>query len=184
MRRLLALLLLLLPLPVAAQEVTVSDAPHTLIHEIVIPAAPSEVWEAVGTMEGWLTWATPLVRGTEGSDRFETSYNPDAAPAGPDTIEQEWITRDPPRTVAFRTTRTPEGFPHAEAYLNVVSTFTLTPSGEDATHVRLVTSGYPDDAAGEALMAFFREGNRMSLQQLHRRFVEGPVDWPARLSRP
>ena len=111
MLRLLALLLLLLPLPAAAQEVTVSEAPHTLIHEIVVPAPPAEVWQAVGTTDGWRTWATPLVRAVEGSDRFETSYNPDAAPAGPDTIEQEWITRDAPRTAAFRTTRTPEGSP-------------------------------------------------------------------------
>lgn len=32
-------------------------------------------------------------------------------------------------------------------------------------------------AAGDALLSFFREGNRTSLQQLHRRFVTGPVDW-------
>ncbi|MFC5343138.1 SRPBCC family protein [Brevundimonas staleyi] len=184
MRRLLALLLLLLPLPVVAQEVTVTEAPGELVHQIVIPAPPAEVWQAVGTMEGWRTWATPLVRAVADSDRFETSYNPDAAPAGPDTIEQEWIARDAPRTVSFRTTRTPEGFPHADAYLNVVSTFELTPGGDDATHLKLVTSGYPDDAAGAALMGFFREGNRLSLQQLHQRFVDGPVDWPTRLSRP
>jgi uncharacterized protein YndB with AHSA1/START domain len=183
MRRLLALLLVLLPLPVAAQEVTVSEQPHTLIHEIVIPASPAEVWDAVGTMEGWRTWATPLVREAEGSDRFETSYNPEAVSAGPDTIEQEWISRDAPRTVSFRTTRTPDGFPHAEAYLNVVSTFELTPRG-DATLVRLTTAGYPDDAAGAALMGFFREGNKLSLIQLHNRFVDGPVDWQARASQP
>lgn len=66
----------------------------------------------------------------------------------------------------------------------MVSTFTLTRRGDDATHVRLVTSGYPDDAAGEALMGFFREGNRLSLLQLHARFVDGPIDWTARLRQP
>lgn len=183
MRRLIALLLMLLPLPAAAQQIDVSihtraDGTRTLVHEILVPAPADAVWQAVGTVEGWRTWATPLVRPVAGTDRFETSYKPDAAPGGPETIEHQWLTRQPPRSVSFRTTRTPAGFPHAEAYLRTTSTFTLLPDAT-GTRVTLTSDGYADDAAGDALVGFFREGNRLSLLQLHRRFTAGPLDWQA-----
>lgn len=87
-------------------------------------------------------------------DRFETGYDPRA----PSALEQQWIERTAPCRAAFRTTRTPEGFPHADAYLRVTSRFVLTPLGAGATRVRLEGSGYPAGPAGDALIAFFREG--------------------------
>jgi len=174
---------LLLAAAPPAQDVTVSvstesDGTRTLVHEIVVPAAVEEVWQAVSTEEGWQTWAVPVVRQVAGSpDRFETSYDPGAAPGSAATIEQQWGKRERPRRVEFRTTRTPDGFPHAEAYVRVTSTFELAPEGEKATRLRLVGTGYAPGAEGDELLAFFREGNRMSLEQLHRRFTKGPIDW-------
>jgi uncharacterized protein YndB with AHSA1/START domain len=188
MRGLIALLLTLVAWPAVAQEVSVtlataSDGTRTLTHEVVVPATPEAVWQAVATAEGWRTWAVPLARATAGGERFETSYDPAAPPGSASTIEQAWITRDPPRGASFRTTRTPAGFPHADAYLRVVSRFELEPVGTEATRVRLTGSGYAAGADGDVLIGFFREGNRTSLQQLHARFVSGPIDWPARLAR-
>lgn len=183
-----ALPLLLAASPAAAQQVdvnltTAADGTRTLSHEIVIPAAPQAVWTAIATVEGWRTWAIPLAREVPGSpDRFETSYDPTAAPGAASTIEQQWLERTAPHRVAFRTTRTPAGFPHADAYLRVTSSFLLTPAGPTATRLRLTGSGYPAGAAGDTLIAFFRKGNRASLQQLHKRFTAGPIDWAA--SRP
>jgi len=169
--------------PVSAQEVTVTvetaaDGSRTLTHDAVIPAPAAAVWDAVATSAGWQTWAVPAVR--EGPDGvFETSYDPAAPAGGPGTIEQQWIARTPPRQASFRTTRTPAGFPHADAYRRVVSTFTLTPAGPGATRVRLSGAGYPPGAAGDALIGFFRAGNTMGLKQLHARFTTGPIDWAA-----
>lgn len=183
MRGLIALLLTLPGIPAAAQEIGIgvestADGTRTLTHEVVVPAPPEQVWRAVATIEGWREWAVPLARVVPGSDRFETGYDPDAAPGAANTIEQQWITREQPRLVSFRTTRTPVGFPHAAVYLRVVNTFILEAEGSDATRVRLVGSGYAAGAEGDALIAFFREGNRSTLQQLHRRFVSGPIAWP------
>jgi hypothetical protein len=55
----------------------------------------------------------------------------------------------------------------------------LEPAGS-GTRVRLSGIGYPAGAAGDALLGFFREGNRSTLEQLRARFVTGPVDWAAR----
>lgn len=186
MRGLIASLLLLAATPAGAQEVTVevetaADGTRILTHELVVPASPEQVWQAVATVEGWRSWAVPLARPVPGTDRFETGYDPAAAPGSATTIEQAWIARDPPHRASFRTTRTPAGFPHAAAYLRVVSSFTLEPAGAGATRVRLTGSGYAAGAEGDSLIAFFREGNRISLRQLYARFASGPVDWPARL---
>lgn len=187
MRRLIALLLLLIGAPAAAQEVSVTlsaaaDGTRTMIHEVIVPGRRKEVWRAVSTTAGWRSWAVPLARDVPGTDRFETSYDPAAARGAPSVIEQQWVARNPLRRVSFRTTRTPAGFPHSEAYRRVVSAIELAPVGRNATRVRLVASGYPAGAAGDALIRFFREGNRATLRQLHTRFASGPIDWAARLA--
>lgn len=190
MRGLSAALLLFAGAPAAAQEVDVTltteaDSTRTLTHEITIPAPMTEVWRAIATVEGWRTWAVPLARPVTGSpDRIETGYDPGAAPGAPTTIEQQWVRREAPRRVVFRTTRTPAGFPYAEAYRRVTSSFNLAPVGVAHTRVRLTGTGYPPGPPGDTLIAFFRDGNRTSLQQLHMRFVSGPIDWPARLTKP
>lgn len=174
------------PAPAAASPVTVAattgpDGARTLTHEILVPAAPDQVWQALTTTQGWTTWAVPLAREVPGKpDHFETSYNPQASPGGPDTIEHQWLARHAPHTASFRTTRTPAGFPHAEAYKQVVSTFTLTAEA-GGTRVRLESKGYPAGPAGDALVGFFTEGNRMTLEGLAGRFRDGPVDWRKRL---
>lgn len=183
MRGLITLLLALPAVPAAAQDVGIeveiaADGARTLTHEVVVPAPPEQVWRAVATIEGWREWAVPLARAVPGSDRFETGYDPYAAPGAANTIEQQWIVREQPRRASFRTTRTPAGFPHAATYLRVVNTFVLEAAGSNATRVRLVGSGYAAGAEGDALIAFFREGNRSTLQQLHKRFVSGPIAWP------
>jgi hypothetical protein len=121
-----------------------------------------------------------VVREGPGPDDFETGYDPAAPAGGPSTIGQQWIARDAPRSASFRTTRTPAGFPHAEAYKRVVSTFTLTPEGPGATRVRLSGAGYPAGPEGDALIGFFRGGNTLGMRQLHARFVRGPADWAAK----
>lgn len=185
MRGVTAAFLLLAASPATAQQIDVeltteTDGTRTLVHEITVPAPLEDVWTALATVEGWRTWAVPLAREVPGStDRFETGYGPAAEPGAASTIEQQWIERVPPYRLSFRTTRTPDGFPHADAYVRVTSSFLLTPAGPAETRVRLTGSGYPAGPAGDALIAFFREGNRLSLEQLHKRFTTGPIDWAA-----
>lgn len=165
--------------PIDVSTPTATDGLRMLVHEVIVPAPIAEVWDAVSTAEGWQSWAVPLARELPG-DRFETGYTP-----GPDaSIEQQWIERKAPTLAAFRTTRTPKGFPHADAYLRVTSRFLLTPVDARTTRVRLEGRGYPQGPAGDALIGFFVAGNRSSLEQLHARFVTGPIDWAARRAVP
>jgi len=186
--RLLAIgtsLLLAVPSPgTAAETVAVTsreeaDGRWTLVHEILVAAPIGDVWTAISTAQGWMTWAVPLARTLPGDpDLLETSYDPDAEPGGPDTIQQRFTARIPGRLLAYRTVKAPDGFPHWEAYRQVTNLFELESVGAQ-TRVRLTSTGYPADDAGRALVAFFTRGNAVTLEALQKRFRDGPIDWAA-----
>ena len=161
------------PITIASQRE--AEGTHSLSHETIVDAPIIEVWTAISTAEGWRTWASPIAWAS--ADMIETSYTPSASPGDPSTIRQQILGRLPGRILVFRTTRAPAGFPHFETFSRVVSFFELAPDGERRTRVRLTMTGYPDSDVGRQLLGFFREGNRVSLDRLRRRFVSGPLDW-------
>lgn len=180
----IALLAFLFAAPTAAQEVEVQlvtafDGRNSLVHRVEVAASIEEVWRAVSTPEGWQEWAVPLARAIPDTDRFETSYDRSAPAGSPNTIEQQWMIRSAPLLVVYRTTRTPAGFPDAETFLTVSSAILLSALDDGNTRVTLMMD-FPRDDAGNRLLGFFTEGNKITLEQLHERFVTGPRDWDAK----
>ncbi|OHD01565.1 MAG: hypothetical protein A2885_03110 [Sphingopyxis sp. RIFCSPHIGHO2_01_FULL_65_24] len=184
----LAAALLLTVSPALAGEVRVTrqveaDATTTMVHEILVDATPAEVWTAISTAEGWMTWAVPIAWMTKDDpDLIEAAYDPASKPGGADTIQQRFGERIPGRRLGFRTVKAPAGFPHWDAYQKVTSVFEIEPAGRQ-TRVRLTSRGYPDSEGGRALVGFFESGNGETLENLRARFVTGPVDWTAKLRR-
>ena len=163
---------------VAISETPALDGSRMLVHETVIEAPLAEVWSAISTADGWRSWAVPVAWTSAAEpDVIETSYSAAAEPGGPDTIRQRILASVPGRMIAFRTIKAPEGFPNFETFRRTTGLFELEPEGDGRTRVRLTGAGYPDDEAGRQLLAFFREGNRISLERLRQRFVSGPIDW-------
>lgn len=152
-----------------------AEGRQTLVHESVIAAPPPQVWEAVSTAAGWASWAVPVAWWD--GDLLETSYTSTAARGDRSTIQQQIAARIPERLLVFRTTKAPDGFPHFDAFREVTHAIALEPAGEGRTRVTLTSSGYPDNEAGRQLLGFFRDGNRITLERLSRRFAEGPIDW-------
>ena len=181
----LALLLIALPANAQVSEAlkVEPDGSRTLTHELVVPAPAGQVWEAVATLDGWKTWAVPSAWADPADpDALETAYSLTAKPGDASNIAQRFVARLPGRILVYRTTRTPAGFPHAQAYLGVVSFFEVEPVDTARTRVRLTGVNYPAGTAGDALLGFFRAGNRQSLEALRDRFVNGPVDWRKKLA--
>ena len=168
--------------PVAVSSTLGSDGRHSLVHETVVDAPADSVWRAISTVEGWRTWAVPFAWSPE-PDLIETSYSPTAQPGDSTTIRQRVLAAVPERLLVFRTVRAPAGFPNFETFAQVTSVFELEPLGADRTRVRLTGAGYADTEAGRQLLAFFRDGNRVSLERLRQRFATGPLDWNAVLAR-
>lgn len=170
------LALTLFATPVVAQEAVTSesrieaDGTTTLVHELTIAAPLADIWAAISTPEGWMEWAAPLARWVEGEpDVLETGYDPAEPPGGPGAIRQQFLVRIPGRLLAYRTVKTPEGFPHSEQYKQVTGVFELGAEG-DRTRVRLTSTGFPNSEAGSELLAFFRRGNAFTLEQLRTAF--------------
>ena len=164
------------PVPISISESRTPDGTFMLVHETVVDAPIAEVWSAISTAEGWRSWAVPVAWEQE-AGVLETSYNPTASPGDPSTIRHQVVASVPGRMIALRTIKAPEGFPHFDTFARTTALFELEPEGEGRTRVRTVSAGYPDDEAGRQLIGFFREGNRTTLEQLRRRFSEGPRDW-------
>ena len=191
----IALAIAVAPLQAAAAELDVvdvavetrieKDGTTTLIHELVVPAPPEAVWQAISTAQGWKSWAVP-VAWTDPQDPsvIESSYDPAATPGGPQTIRQRLLAWIPGRMLAFKTIKAPAGFTDFDQFAHMMSVFDLEPVGEGTTRVRLTGVGYPDSEAGRRLLAFFRGGNGVSLRMLRDRFDTGPIDWTEKLKKP
>ena len=171
-------------LKVTEQVRNEADGTSSLSHAVIVPASLAQVWSAISTVDGWKTWAVPVAWMT--ADRpqvIETSYNPAAKPGDAMNIENEFTARVPERKLVFRTIKAPAGFPHAEALRQVTQTFELAPEGS-GTKVSLTGTGYSNDQSGQAVLAFFKDGNRVSLEMLRDRFATGPIDWAEKLKKP
>src|SRR5688500_470611 len=102
---------------VTATRLVEADGSTTLVHEVTVPASPEDVWLAISTAEGWMRWAVPIAwQDAAGPGTLETSYDPADTPGSPSTIRQQFVAAIPGRMLAFRTVKTPEGFPEAETY--------------------------------------------------------------------
>lgn len=164
------------PHPVEITEARTADGAQVLSHQTVVAAPVDQVWAAVATAEGWRGWAAPVARMID-AETMETSYDPAAAPGGPAAIRQRLDAQAPGRVLVFRTVKAPTGFPHFDSYARVRSAFVMEPLDAGRTRVTLMGSGYPDTDAGRQLVGFFKDGNRVSLERLQRRFAVGPIDW-------
>ena len=171
-------------LPVAEQVRAEADGTVSLSHEVLVGAAPAQVWAALTTVDGWKSWAVPVAWIADGRPNvIETSYNPAAAPGDAMNIQNEFVASVPQQRLVFHTIKAPAGFPHFDALRRVTQTFELEPAGA-GTRVRLTGTGYGDNASGRAVLAFFKGGNRVLLEMLRDRFSSGPIDWAEKLKKP
>lgn len=153
--------------PVQAARVLETDGSVTLVHELEVKAATSQVWEAISTREGWTRWAVPVAWwDPEDPDVLETSYDAQAAYGAPQNIRQRFLVRVPNRLLAFQTIKAPAGFADAQTFAGIRTVFELTPLGEDRARINLTGTGYPGDEAGRRLLDFFDKGNAMTLEAL------------------
>jgi len=175
--RLIALALLLAGPAARAQTVTTEgDGSRTLVVEALVPAPPEAVWRSVSTAEGWKSWAVPAA--WLNGDILETAYDPAAKPGDSGNIQQRITERAGPRSLVFRTVKTPAGFPHAQAFMQVTHFLLLLPEA-GGTRVRLTDKGYPVGAEGDELLGFFKAGNQQTLDHLVARHGLAPLDFLA-----
>jgi len=170
---LVALLLSLVPAhSVAGQSASgtsVPEPPHQFLIEVEIPAPVSEVWKAFGTSEGLSTWLFP-------------NATVDLRPGG------DWLVHFPggstgggtivsfiPEKEIVIAALAPDKFPQVRA-TRTRAVFQFEARG-NSTVVRLTQTGWQSGDEWTRAYEYLAAGNAQLLASLHKRFVDGPVNW-------
>jgi uncharacterized protein YndB with AHSA1/START domain len=167
----------------AAQDVEntsyhLPNGERVLQHEMLIPAPIGEVWRAWSTTDGLSSFVAPLVAiDLRIGGIWEASYDPSARLGDPGNIMNEVLSFIPERMLSVRIHQTPPGFPHPELAKQLWTVIELVPSSESSTTATVSMLGWGDGEGWDTLYDLFNRGNHFTLQQLYRRFAEGPIEW-------
>ena len=140
-----------------------------LVLEVTIPASRAAVWQAFTTSAGLSTWLTPgavvdLRLGGEWTAHFP------GGKTGGGTI----VSFVPEKEIIL-SAMAPERFPTVRAE-RTTARFQFEAKGE-STVVRLVQTGWKSGEEWDRAYEYLTVGNAQLLATLHRRFVNGPIDW-------
>ena len=146
-----------------------TSPPQQFVIEVEVPAPVIEVWHAFSTSEGLSTWLFP-------------NATVDLRPGG------DWMVHFPgggsgggtivsfvPEKELVIAALAPEKFPAVRAE-RTRAVFTFEPRGS-ATIVRLTQTGWKSGEEWTRAYEYLLAGNAQLLATLHKRFVDGPVDW-------
>jgi uncharacterized protein YndB with AHSA1/START domain len=153
----------------SASATAVAEAPRQLVIEVEVPAPVPEVWKAFSTSEGLSTWLFP-------------NATVDLRPGG------DWLVHFPggstgggtivsfvPEKEIVIAALAPDKFPNVRA-TRTRAVFQFEPRG-NSTVVRLTQTGWQSGEEWTRAYEYLAAGNAQLLASLHRRFVDGPVDW-------
>src|SRR5262249_15960737 len=145
--------------------------------EVEVPATVQQVWEAISTAEGLVTWLAPdaVVQLKEGGDwiaRFPGSSG------GGGTI-LSFVPLQKLELAAMA----PEAFP-AVRKERTRAVFEIKANGDGHTAVvHLVQTGWKNGDEWDKAFEYLAKGNAQLLNALYDRFLNGPIDWKPILKR-
>lgn len=180
--------LLFVSAALAAQEVenstyTAPDGTRVLRHTSEVPASVAEVWEALTTTDGVRSWAVPVAEvDFRLGGIWESSYRLDGRIGDERNIRNRFISYLPLKMVSIQAVQAPPGFPHADLLPELFTVIELEKLATDRTRVTISMVGYRAGDGFDVLFRHFDSGNAWTLEQLRKRFAEGPVDWHAVLA--
>jgi uncharacterized protein YndB with AHSA1/START domain len=153
----------------SASTSSISEPPRQLVIEIEVPGPVSEVWKVFSTSEGLSTWLFP-------------NATVDLRPGG------DWLVHFPggstgggtivsfvPEKEIVIAALAPDKFPNVRA-TRTHAVFQFEPRG-NSTVVRLTQTGWKSGDEWTRAYEYLAAGNAQLLASLHKRFVDGPVDW-------
>jgi len=137
--------------------------------ELEVPASVSQVWEALSTTGGLITWLGPeasvqLKKGGDWLVRFPGSS------AGGGTV----LSFVPGQRLELGA-MAPEAFPTVRRE-RTRAVFEIRAKGQ-TTVVHLTQSGWKSGEEWDRAFEYLAKGNCQLLNALHDRFANGPVDW-------
>ena len=154
---------------IAQEEHQKESDEEILVLSITIPASRADVWHAFSTSEGLSTWLTPGAVVDLRSGGEWTAHYPQGRTGG-GTI----ISFVPEKEIVIAA-MAPEEFPTVRS-TRTHARFTFESRG-NRTLVTLEQTGWQDGEEWDKAYEHLFAGNAYLLATLHRRFVNGPLDW-------
>ena len=146
--------------------------------EALVPATLKDVWETVSTSKGWMTFMAPTVDlELKTGGKFQSNYQVGSKPGDPGTINNTVLAYVPLQMVAIKLGLT-EAFPKEVRDAGTLcAVLTMEDAGPGLVKISETLVGWQDGPGWEWTWKFFTEGNTYVLQEMYKRFQNGPVDW-------
>lgn len=145
---------------------------------IDVPAPTHDVFDAFTTSEGFRSWAAPVARvDLKIGGYIEASYDASAALGNPGNIKNQIVAYVPDRLLVIRNVQAPPGFANQGLFARTVTVIELLALNPKNTRVTLTNAGYGPGPGFADVYRHFEWGNAYTLEELRKRFVEGPTDW-------
>jgi uncharacterized protein YndB with AHSA1/START domain len=168
------------PAPSVQDSSRILAGGERILEQSVVVSGPVEaVWEAFTTSEGFASWAAPVAKVDFGlGGIIESSYELDGEIGAEGNIKNEILAYAPHRMLAFRTIQAPPATRFdVPTFKRLHTVVFLEEAGPNATRVTITQPGYLQGSLYDGVYRHFEWGNRWSLEQLARRFAEGPTNW-------
>lgn len=145
---------------------------RSMVHEVIVPAAPAEVWRMCATTEGVKRWMAPNARvDLRVGGKVQTNYDANAELDGPGTITHHILTFEPERLLAFRFDAPDTAPPAAQRGEECWWMIELDPVNDGAaTRVRCTMHGFGEGPVWDETYRFFDAGNKWTIDQLAAQF--------------
>jgi uncharacterized protein YndB with AHSA1/START domain len=165
----LAVWMVLVLLGTGQYELNAAPPEKALVIEVNVPASRAEVWKAFSTSEGLSTWLTPgaVVDLRPGGEW--TAHYPGGKTGGGTILSFV------PEKEMVLSAMAPEQFPTVRT-MRTTARFEFESRGE-VTIVRLTQTGWKNGPEWDRAYEYLTAGDAELLATLHRRFVNGPIDW-------
>ena len=127
---------------------------------LIIDASIDQVWAAFTTNEGLKHWWAPLVNiDFKIGGVIQASYNPQGTLGDAATINNTILSYDTNRMLSYHCTKSPAGFPFANAIQEIWAVFYFDAETPQRTKITFVENGYSQSEESKQMREFFRVGN-------------------------
>jgi uncharacterized protein YndB with AHSA1/START domain len=143
-----------------------------LVHEAVVDAPLSDVWNIWSTSEGLRAWMAPHAEiDLRVGGLMRTNYHPDGQLGDPQTIVNTVLSFEPQRMLSIKVVKTPDGFPFPNAIAQMWSVIYFAEIDAKKTAVREVSLGFTADPESQQMRKFFDRGNSATMNGLQQYFT-------------
>ena len=159
-----------------AASFTAAAAERAIEKEVVVAAAPEQVWDAWTTRAGIVSFFAPDAEiDARVGGAFHIYINPLASPGAKGADDMRFMALQRPKMLSFDW-NAPPSIPDIRAQRTFV-VVRIAPVGEKQTRVTLHHSGWGEGGDWDKTYAYFDRAWGNVLANLKKRYETGPVDW-------